>query len=62
MAKPKRMVWEERGRELEKRGVSMREGRHLGSEVECGVKGKVMWRSRMGAPLIRGAHAKFQVK
>jgi hypothetical protein len=58
MAKPKPMVWEERGRELEERGVSMREGRHLGSELECGVKGMVRWRSRRGAPLIRGAHTK----
>jgi hypothetical protein len=59
MAKPKPMVWEERGRELEEEGVSMREGRHLGNELECGVKGMVMWRSRRGAPLIRGPHTKY---
>jgi hypothetical protein len=53
------MVWEERGRELEEGGVSRREGRHLGNELECGVKGMVRWRSRRGAPLIRGAHTKY---
>jgi hypothetical protein len=53
MAKLKRVAWEERGRELGKEGVSMREGRHLGNELECGVKGLVRWRSRRGAPLIR---------
>jgi hypothetical protein len=37
----------------------MREGRHLGNELECGVKGMVRWRSRRGAPLIRGAHTKY---
>jgi hypothetical protein len=56
------MVWEERGRELGKRGVSMREGHHLGSEVECGVKGMVRCWLRKGAPHLGGAHTKFQVK
>jgi hypothetical protein len=37
----------------------MREGRHLRSEVERRVKEKVRWRSRRGAPLIRGPHTKY---
>jgi hypothetical protein len=59
MEKLKRMAWEERGRELGKGGVRYERGRHLRNEVERGVKGMVKWRSRRGAPLIRGAHTKY---
>jgi hypothetical protein len=32
------------------------------SEVARGVKEIVRWRFRKGAPLMRGAHTRFQVK
>ena len=47
---------------MNERGVSSRRGTPHMSEVERGVYQMVRWSSRKGAPLIRGAHTRFQSK